>query len=85
MDTGAQCNVISKQKYTKVSKAPLQQSNARLVAFVSHQLNMCGKAAINCQHRGRQYCVEIEVMDQEVPSIHPRAQNLHRNEAGATN
>ena len=47
----------------------MQQLNARLVAFVSHQLNTCGKAAINCQYRGRQYCVEIEVVDQEVPSI----------------
>ena len=69
MDTGAQCNVISKQKYNQVSKAPLHQSNARLVTFGGHQLKTCGKAAINCQHRGRQYCVEFEVVDQEVPSI----------------
>ena len=69
MDTGAHCNVISKQKYNQLSKAPLHQSNARLVAFGGHQLNTCGKAAINCQHRGRQYCVEFEVVDQEVPSI----------------
>ena len=69
MDTGAQCNVISKQKYNQVSKVPSHQSNARLVAFGGHQLNTCGKAAINCQHRGKQYCVKFEVVDQEVQRI----------------
>ena len=51
MDTGAQCNVISNQKYNQVSKAPLHQSNSRLVAFGGHQLNTCVKAAINCHHK----------------------------------
>ena len=69
MDTRAQYNVISKQKYNQVSKASLHQLNARLVAFGGHQLNTCGKAAINCQHRGRQYCVEFEFVDQEVLNI----------------
>ena len=69
MDTRAQCKVISKQKYNQVSKAPLHQSNARLVAFGGHQLNTCDKVAINCQHSGRQYCVKFEVIYQEVPSI----------------
>ena len=32
-------------------------------------MDTCGKATINCQHRGREYCIEFEVVDQEVPNI----------------
>jgi len=69
IDTGAQCNVISKQKYIAVSQTPLQKSKAKLTAFGGHKLHTCGKAAIPCKYNGHQYLIEFEVIDQDVPSI----------------
>jgi len=71
IDTGAQCNVISKQKYLQLilSSMPLQKSHARLVAFGGQQLNACGKAIINCQYKGKFYPVVFEVINQVVPNI----------------
>jgi len=69
MDTGAQCNVVSKHKYNRLSKAPLQKSHTKLVAFRGHQLNACGKAVMSCQYKGKHYPVEFEVVDEQVPNI----------------
>ena len=49
IDTGAQCNVIPKQRYLQVSKAPLQKSTANLMAFGGSKLTTCGKAILPCQ------------------------------------
>ena len=69
LDTGAQCNVISKHRYSQVSREPLRTSHARLIAFGGTQLHTCGKTTIICQHKGRSYDIEFEVVDQNVPSI----------------
>ena len=37
IETGAQCNVISKTAYNFVSKSSLTKSNAKLVAFGGHK------------------------------------------------
>ena len=69
IDTGAKCNVISRQKYHKLCSKPLQESHARLVAFGDQRLNACGKVTINCQHKEKIYPVVFEVIDQDVPNI----------------
>ena len=69
IDTGAQCNVIPKQKYLTVCKAPLLKSTAKLTAFGGHRLLTCGKAIIPCTYNGNQYMIEFEVIDQSVPCI----------------
>ena len=69
IDTGAQCDVISRQKYHQLSLMLLQISHARLVAFGGQRLNACGKVTINCQHKGKFYPVIFEVIDQDVPNI----------------
>ena len=69
IDTGAQCNVITKQKYLQASKTPLQKSTTKLVAFGGHRLVTCGKATMLCQYNGKKYKVEFEILDQDVPSI----------------
>ena len=69
IDTGAQCNVIAKHKYSQLSKVPLQKSTANLMAFGGQKLATCGKAIIPCQHNGKQYDIEFEVLNLDVPSI----------------
>ena len=69
LDTGAQCNVISKDKYNQISTKPLRPSHVRLMAFGGAKLNPCGKTTIPCRHKYKQYAVEFEVVDQNVPNI----------------
>ena len=51
IDTGAQCNVISKRRYHQLSSMPLQQSHARLVAFGGERLNACGRVTMKYEHK----------------------------------
>ena len=51
LDTGAQCNVISKQTYDQVSKHPLLKSKTKLVTFGGHKLKACGKVSIVCEYK----------------------------------
>ena len=69
LDTGAQCNVISKHKYDQISTKPLLPSHARLVAFGGTPLHPCGKATIPCQYKNKQYAIEFEIIGQNIPSI----------------
>ena len=69
IDTGAQCNVISTQKYRQLSPRPLQKSHAKLVAFGGQRLNARGKVTMTCHHKGKCHPVVFEVIDQDVPNI----------------
>ena len=69
IDRGAQCNVISKNRYHQFSSVPLQKSHARLVAFGGERLKTCGRVTMKCEHKGNSYAVNFEVIDQAVPNI----------------
>ena len=69
IDTGAQCNVVSKQKYKQVCKQPLLKSSAKLVAFGGYRLNTSGKIVIPCEYKGKRIPIEFQVVDQDVPSV----------------
>ena len=58
LDTGAQCNVISKHKYDQISTKALLPSHPRLVAFGGTLLHPCGKATIPYQHKNKQYALK---------------------------
>ena len=62
IDTGAQCNVISKRTYHQISKTPLKKSNTKLVAFGGHKL-------MACEYKGKYTLAEFEVVEQDVPDI----------------
>ena len=51
LDTGAECNVVSKEVYNSVSKQPPQRTRTKLIAFGGHKLNPCGKAHLLCEYR----------------------------------
>ena len=69
IDTGAQCNVISRQTYHQLGSLLLQKSLARLVAFGGQWLSAYGKATTICQHKGKTYHVVFEAIDQDVSNI----------------
>ena len=66
IDTGAQCNVISK---SRLSSVPLQKSHARLVAFGGEHLNVSGRVTMRCEHKHKFYNADFEVINQDVPNI----------------
>ena len=69
LDTGAQCNVISKQTYDRISTRPLTKSKAKVVTFGGHKLKACGKTSIECEHKRKFTVLEFEVVKQEVTSV----------------
>ena len=69
LDTGAQCNVISKKTYDQISKRPLLKSKTKLVTFSGHKLKACGKASMVCEYKQKLNVVEFEVVQQNVPSV----------------
>ena len=69
LDTGAQCNVISKNTYDQISSRPLLKSKTKLVTFGGHKLKACGKASIACEYKRKFTVVEFEVVKQDVPNV----------------
>ena len=62
IDTGTQCNVLSKETYNLVCQQPLKKSQAKLVAFGGHRISSLGKAVILCEHKNKYSAVEFEVL-----------------------
>ena len=62
IDTGAQCNVLSKETYDRICQRPLRKSRAKLVAFGGHRMNSLGKTIILCEHKNKYIAVEFEVL-----------------------
>ena len=60
IDTGGQCNVMSSETYPSKS---LVKSNSRLIAFGGHWLKTLGRASLLCEHKGRFWLIEFEVLD----------------------
>ena len=81
LDTGAQCNVISKQTYDQISQRPLLKSKTKLVTFGGHKMKACGKVSIACEYKQKFTVVEFEA---RCPK-RPRIENMQRDEAGAKN
>ena len=63
IDTGAQCNVMSRDTFMQASKQPLSRSKARLVAFGGQRITPVGKAVLLCEHKKKFRPIEFEVVD----------------------
>ena len=63
LDTGAECNVISKEVYDSVRKQPPQKTRTKFVAFGGDKLNPCGKAHILSKYKGRHRVIEFMIVD----------------------
>ena len=54
---------MSSETYCKISSHPLAKSNARLIAFGGHLLKSLGRALLLCEHEGKLWPTEFEVLD----------------------
>ena len=69
LDTGAECNVISKEVYNSVSKQPPQRMRTKLIAFGGHKLNPYGKTHLLCEYRGKYRVLEFIIVDGNVQNV----------------
>ena len=69
LDTGAECNVISKEVYDSISKQPPHRTGTKLVAFGGHQLYPCGKVHILTEYKGRYTVLEFLIVDGKVQNV----------------
>ena len=63
LDTGAQCNVLPKAAYDKITTNPLQPSSARLESYSKTCIRPVGKCELPYRVRGERYQVCFQVVD----------------------
>ena len=68
LDTGAECNVISKV-YNTVSKQRPQKTRTKLVTFGGHRPKPCGKAHVLSEYKGRYRVLEFMIVDGNVQNV----------------
>ncbi|KAL9974005.1 hypothetical protein ACROYT_G020533 [Oculina patagonica] len=63
LDTGAQCNVLPKTVYDKITTMPLPPSSARLESYSKTSIKPVGKCELTCCVRGQKHQVLFQVVD----------------------
>ncbi|KAL9979645.1 hypothetical protein ACROYT_G017335 [Oculina patagonica] len=63
LDTGAQCNVLPKTVYDKITTMPLLPSSARLESYSKTSIKPVGKCELTCCVRGQKHQVLFQVVD----------------------
>ena len=63
IDTRAQCNVLPKAAYDKITTKPLQSSSAKLESYTKTGIQPVGKCELPCWVRGEEYQVCFQVVD----------------------
>ena len=69
LDTGAECNIISKEVYNSISNRPPQKTRTKLVAFGGHKLNPCGKASLLSEYKGKYRVLEFMIVEGNVQNV----------------
>ena len=69
IDTGAECNVISKKTYEEVTKTRLEKSRVQLGAFGGEKLKTIGKFSTVCTYQEKYWPIEFQVVNRNVPNI----------------
>ena len=69
VDTGAECNVITKDLYDSICTRPPHKTKTKLVAFGGHKLNPCGKATILSEYKGKYKVLEFMIVDGNVQNV----------------
>lgn len=69
IDTGAQCNVMSKDTYKSITRKQFQKSKTRLVSYSGHRISTLGKAVLTITHKGKFYATPFHIVDRNVVTI----------------
>ena len=63
LDTGAQCNVLPKTLYDKITVKPLQSSSAKLESYAKTCIKPVGKCELSCWVLGKKYQACFQVVN----------------------
>jgi predicted aspartyl protease len=69
IDTGAECNIISKSVCDKLGIKKLQHPKAKLVSYTGHKLQIAGKIQCSVQHKDKYYVLPFYVVPGKVDPI----------------
>ena len=69
IDTGAECNVMSKKTYEDLTKTRLEKSRFHLGAFGEQKLETIRKFSTVCTYPKKYWPIEFQVVNRDVPNI----------------
>ena len=70
LDTGAKCNVITRETYNALDiAAPLSKPDTPLKSYSGHKIHTEGTAILPVQHNGKNYQLKLYVVDVKSPNI----------------
>lgn len=69
IDTGSQCNILSKSLYDKISSGKLAKSKSRLVSYSGHRIDTTGKANLSLCYKGKYYVADFEIVSENSEPI----------------
>ena len=71
IDSGADCNVISKSLLDRLPVDPKQSRycKAKLKVYDGHQITPSGKVSLTCEYRGKFAVMDFILVEQDLPSI----------------
>lgn len=70
MDTGAKCNVLTRDTYHKLNiTAPLEKPEASLTSYSGHSIATDGMVTIQLQNNGHVYPVKFNIIHRKTPNI----------------
>ena len=78
IDTGAECNVLSKKTYDELTKTRLEKSRVPLGAFAGQKLKTIGKFSTVCTYPKKYWPIEFQVMNRDVPNATCLELNLEK-------
>ncbi|XP_062603460.1 uncharacterized protein K02A2.6-like [Saccostrea cucullata] len=69
MDTGAKCNVLTRDTYHKLKMSPLEKPKASLTSYSGHKIITDGMTTIPLQYNGQTHAIEFYVVNRNAPNI----------------
>lgn len=69
LDTGAQCNIIPKSIYDRISSKPLGKSKAHLKTYTKESLRPVGLAELVCFWKGTKYRLKFQIIEGNFAAI----------------
>ncbi|XP_060080411.1 uncharacterized protein K02A2.6-like [Ylistrum balloti] len=70
IDTGAQCNVISKKDYIAAGGKTVSRKNVKkLYTLTGERIQTVGRAMVQCEYKNRYYVLDCHVVEQDVTPV----------------
>ncbi|KAJ8020172.1 hypothetical protein HOLleu_39693 [Holothuria leucospilota] len=69
LDTGADCNILSKSIYNALSEERLKHSKTKLVSYTRHGVTMLGKQQLLVLHGDKYHILEFQIVEADLVPV----------------